>query len=342
MNQKITLYNEKPVFPDGIRLEDARISWKVPSLFDNDWVALHLACELSPALGKPLFDIAYGSPMCAWTGGRPPRVMTVLSEDEVRCRLEAYRAVGARCAFTFSQINAGQYADDPYCNMLLSLIEEYEGQAIVACDTLARHIRSTHPAIKLVCSNVRVVLDHHAGFYGMNEETYYRSMLDLYDEVVVRTEALLEGGIAEELQDVADRIELIVNERCAVNCPYAAEHIAAMARVIAGEEDRAPVESQPGCFYDQRHNKPTELVDNIYVPAGRRTYLADMGFTRFKLHGRGASPAWLANTLVSEILHDSSGFINREDMRDIFMPILLLQLFNPASEARLAIPKKLL
>ena len=211
---------------EGIRLEDDRITWKVPALFDNDWVALHLSHELAPLLGRPLFDIAYGSPLCAWAGGRPPRMIAPLSEDEMRRRFEAYRKVGARCAFTFSRIDAGKYVDDSYCNMLLSLLDEYGGQAIVADDGLARHIRDTHPAVSLVCSNVKVVLDHHVGFHGQDEESYYRSLLGLYDEVVVRTEALLEGGVTDRLQDLADRVELIVNERCAVDCPYAAEHIA--------------------------------------------------------------------------------------------------------------------
>ena len=325
-----------------IRLEDDRITWKVPALFDNDWVALHLSYELSPLLGRPLFDIAYGSPMCAWAGGRPPRMTAPLSEDEMRRRFEAYRKVGARCAFTFSRVDAGKYVDDPYCNMLLSLIDEYEGQAIVVDDALARHIRNTHPAVRLVCSNVKVVLDHYAGFRGQDEESYYRSLLGLYDEVVVRTEALLEGGLTERLQDLTDRVELIVNEWCARDCPYAAEHIAAMTRATERAADLAPDEPQPGCIYNQLHDKPRELVDNIYVSSERRAYLADRGFTRFKIQGRGASPVEFAGILFNEMLHDGSTLVRSECMGDVVTPVMLLEAFNPFSEARLSIPEKLL
>jgi len=325
-----------------IRLEDDRITWKVPALFDNDWVALHLSYELSPLLGRPFFDIAYGSPMCAWAGGRPPRMTALLSEDELRRRFEAYRKVGARCAFTFSRVDAGKYVDDPYCNMLLSLIDEYEGQAIVVDDALARHIRNTHPAVRLVCSNVKVVLDHHVGFHGQDEESYYRSLLGLYDEVVVRTEALLEGGLTDQLQDLTDRVELIVNEWCARDCPFAAEHIAAMTRATERAADLAPDEPQPGCIYNQLHDKPRELVDNIYVSSERRAYLADRGFTRFKIQGRGASPAEFAGILFNEMLHDGSTLVRSECMGDIVAPVMLLEAFNPFSEARLSIPEKLL
>ena len=57
-----------------MELADERISWKVPTLFDNDWVGLCLAQVLNPLLPKPLFSIAYGCPACAWAGGRPSRM----------------------------------------------------------------------------------------------------------------------------------------------------------------------------------------------------------------------------------------------------------------------------
>lgn len=327
---------------EAVRFEDDRITWKVPALFDNDWVALHLSYELSPLFGRPLFDIAYGSPLCAWAGGRPPRMIVPLSEDEMRRRFEAYRKVGARCAFTFSRIDAGKYKNDPYCNMLLSLIDEYGGQAIVVDDDLARYIRDTHPAVRLVCSNVKVVLDHHIGFRGKDEESYYRSLLGLYDEVVVRTEALLEDGITDRLQDLTYRIELIVNEWCVRDCPYAAEHIAAMTRATEHAADFASDEPQPGCIYNEQHDIPRELVDNIYVSNERRAYLADRGFTRFKIQGRGASPAEFAGILFNEMLHEGNTLIESEGMRDIITPVLLLEAFSPHSEARLSIPEKLL
>jgi hypothetical protein len=58
-------------------------------------------------------------------------------------------------------------------------------------DELARHIRTSQPDVRIVCSNNRCVLDRWEGFRGMDEAAYYHSLLDLYDEVVVRTEALL-------------------------------------------------------------------------------------------------------------------------------------------------------
>ena len=207
-------------------------------------------------------------------------------------------------------------------------------RAIAAVPMLSRYRLIDFPLSSMVNSGVRNV--------GVIMQRNYRSLLDLYDEVVVRTEALLEGGMTDQLQDLTDRVELIVNEWCARDCPYAAEHIAAMTRATERAAELDPDEPQPGCIYNELHDKPRELVDNIYVSSERRAYLADRGFTRFKIQGRGASPAEFASVLFSEILHDGSTLIRSEGMGDIVTPVLFLEAFNPFSEARLSIPEKLL
>lgn len=78
-------------------LADERISWKVPVLLNNDWIALRLAKALNPQLPKPLFESVYGCPPCAWAGGRPSKVRRTLEESELRRYFEAYAEVGASC-----------------------------------------------------------------------------------------------------------------------------------------------------------------------------------------------------------------------------------------------------
>lgn len=202
-------------------LFDERVSWKVPVLLNNDWVALRLSEALNPRLPKPFFQNVYGCPPCAWAGGRLTKLRRVPEESELRRYYEAYAAVGATCALTLSRPDAGEELNDPYCNMLLDLLDEYDGQAIVMDERLGRYVRSTHPNVKLVASNNLVFLDFNQGFLGLSERDYYLKLLELYDTVVVRSEALLEGGIAEDLTDIADRIEVIVNQICLPNCPEA-------------------------------------------------------------------------------------------------------------------------
>ena len=339
-------------FP-GIQLFDERVSWKVPSLFDNDWTALTLARELSPALGKPLFSTAYGCPACAWAGGRKCRVTTSPDEAALRRHFEAYLKVGSRCAFTFTRPDAGCFKDDAYCNMLLSLIDEYGGQAIVVDDRLASHIRATHPDITLVASNNRVILDRWKGFGGMAEADYYRRMLETYDEVVVRVEAVLDDEMSLQLADIADRVQVLVNQGCARECRYAPEHIAGVARKINGEV--RPDEPIIECIHFLEHGWHDQR-DSIYVPRKRRKVLADMGFCTFKLAGRGATPTHFANDIiVGEILGDDgsgtqtgkepggekAGILGRDDMQELLYPVKVLAKIDAGPEILTGIPETL-
>lgn len=344
----------------GIQLDDERVSWKVPTLFDNDWTALTLAHELAPVLAKPLFSTAYGSPACAWAGGRICRVTESPSEESLRQHFEAYLKVGARCALTFSRPDAGQFLDDPYCNMVLDLLDEYGGQTIVVDDTLARHIRTTHPGIKLVASNNRVVLDRWKGFEGKDEADYYRDLLDFYDEVVVRVEAAHYDSLTQQVAEFADRVELIVNQLCAKECAYAPEHIANIARKMKGEE--RPEDTGVSCIHYLRHGG-RDLRDTIYVPRDKRRELVDMGYRTFKISGRHTSPMALATTLIYEILqpeddttmrpHDSQllsdaeykdksvGLLDRDDIRELLHPVTVMEAFKAGPELLTSIPEAL-
>ena len=291
---------------------DERVSWKVPTLFNNDWVALTMAQRLNSALPKPFFATAYGCVSCAWAGGRHAR-MGGLSEDGLRRYFEAYAEAGATCALTFSRPDAGDYVGDAYANLALGLLEEYGGSAIVVDGRLARHIRATHPGVGLIASYNRVMLDRARGFDGMDEESYYRKLLERYDEVVVRCEALLEGGIAERLVDVADRVQLIVNQQCVPDCPVVAEHILGIERVVRAMEAGETFEF-PGC--SQRLDGSEQTV---YVPSERRRELADMGFRKFKLQGRNASAQDAVMFLASNILGIREAGAAPEGLRSVLV-----------------------
>ena len=318
-----------------ITLADERVSWKVPTLFGNDWVALSLAHTLDPLLPKPLFASAYGCPACAWAGGRNPRVRERLPEGELRRYFAAYRKVGANCALTFSRPDAGDYLDDAYCELLLSLVDEYGGQAIVVDDRLARHIRETHPAVTLVASYNRCILDHEKGFGGLDEETYYRRLLERYDEVVVRCESALDGGVLPRMTDVADRIQVIVNQKCIPNCPDGARHIRATALSIEREAaDGTRVLAT--CSKPQR-----SLMGTVQIDAERRRALADMGFVTFKLQGRIAPPTSAFKTIVSNILKEGLDVAMVEPVTSLVGETLMLDGSGTNFAAMVSIPASL-
>ena len=316
---------------DALTLFDERVSWKVPTLFNNDWVALTMAQRLNPQLPRPFFDSAYGCTACAWAGGRYTR-MERLPEAELRRYFEAYAGVGATCALTLSRPDAGDYPDDAYGNLLLDLLDEFGGSAIVVDDRLARHIRGTHPNVNLVASYNRVLFDRAKDFGGVDEESYYRGLLGLYDEVVVRCEALLEGGIAERLVDVADRVQLIVNQQCVRDCPDAVEHVLCIEKAIRAKEAGEPF-VYPHCTQKRDGTEVTVLV-----PLERRRELADMGFTKFKLQGRNTQARVAFMLLASNILglHDTADA--PEGLESVFVTAGIMDVLKTSTDLAVDIP----
>lgn len=240
-----------------------------------------------------------------------------------------------KCALTFSRPDAGDYLDDPYCELLLSLMGEYGGQAIVVDGRLASHIRATHPEVRLVASYNRCILDHAQGFGGLREEDYYRDLLERYDEVVVRCEAAFEGGALEGMADVADRIQVIVNQKCVPNCPDGARHIAATARSIE-------LEASEGRRVLARWTQPLrEAMGTVYIRPERRLALADRGFTLFKLQGRIAPATSTFKNLLCNILKDGMQAASSDVLLPLVEATLRLDGAGTDSDAMMSIPSSL-
>jgi hypothetical protein len=261
-----------------------RTQWKVPAFCCNDWAALRLlqiCSELSDILP---FDIVYGAPRCSWAGGRPSAINQALNETELAKYLCTYKALGVTCAFTLSRLRVAQEDySDPYCNLILDLIEEYAGQAIVFDDGLAAYIRKTHPRIKTIASLNKAMCDYRQGFD--DEVDYYLRLLEIYDEVVIRCEFASENENLERLADVSDRAEIIVNQFCAPDCKNVYRHL----KAIENWNDNGQMGQCQQCFsLGALSDMNTRLQANLFMPATRIKELADRGFTRMKLAGRNA------------------------------------------------------
>jgi hypothetical protein len=196
---------------------------------------------------------------------------------------------------------------DPYCNLLLDIIEEYEGEAIVYDDTLAAYIRKTHPKIKTVASLNKAMCDYKHSFEGFTDETaYYYGLLDLYDEIVIRCEYASDDSRLASLADVSDRVEIIVNQFCAPNCKNVYQHLEAIERW--NENGQRGYCQQ--CFsLEMLSNMETRLALNLYMSDARINEIINKGFTRMKLAGRNYPvPQFL--DMLSHYIFEPTGAIS--------------------------------
>jgi hypothetical protein len=293
------------------------ISWKVPAMFCNDWAALRVAQICAHITDEVVFDRVYGAPRCVWSGGRPSAVNLELGEDALRRCFEAYRQVGTTCTLTLSRTEvANSMFADPYCNMLLSLMDEYNGEVIVFNDELSKYIRKSHPNIKQTASIHKPMCDYKEGFAGhKNEDAYYHDYLELYDEVVIRCEFASDDELLSNITDIADRCEIIVNQFCAPNCTQAFRHI----KAIEDWNHRVKGAQPQACFHinsfsDMKHR----FCQNLFMSQTRIDYLVSQGFTNFKLAGRN-SPLPKFLEMTSQYVFEPTGafqFIKSEVMNE--------------------------
>lgn len=287
------------------RERPAKAHWKIPAFCNNDWIALRLA-QLCRDLGedKP-FDIAYGAPLCLWAGGRPCAIRSPLSEQEAERYFEAYAEQGITIALTLSKlhVSSSDFAD-PYCNLLLDIAAHYQAEAIVVDDGLARYIKSTHPEIKLIGSLDKAICDINSTC--INETDYYLRHLELYDEIVVRCEYVIDRSLIHQLPtEFRSRIEVIVNQVCIPNCPDCYRHIHA----IEDYNDGKVLGRCQACFHANAVDDiTTRLRDNVLISNKQINELIESGVRKMKIGGRNASiPKFL--DYLSTYIFEPSGAI---------------------------------
>lgn len=290
---------------DVYRVRPQRVSWKAPVFMNNDWMALRLLDFMRDMGVERPFDVVYGAPLCAWAGGRPCAVRRVLGRAEFESYVRAYADRGVKVALTLSRLEVTDGdLEDPYCSMLLDVVQAYGGQAIVVQDKLARRIRRTYPGIALIASLDKAMTELRHG-YGA-ELGYYRRLLETYDEVVARCEVALDDRLLEGVADVAGRVELIVNQVCVPNCQHCYEHISSMEALnVPG----APNAQPQRCHYVDKAMDPAwSLSHSLFVSESRICELAGRGFGKLKLAGRNAPIPKLMDMLGTYVFEPSGAF----------------------------------
>ena len=288
------------------------VQWKVPAFCTNDWAALRLArmCRQIGA-GDP-FAVAYGSPQCVWAGGRAAVIRRDMSEDELERYFSAYEATGMRVMLTLTRLEVSHalYADRQ-ANLILDVAARHRGEAVVVDDGLARYIRKQRPELRLVASFNKPLCELDPGVPPVAETAYYRRLLGLYDEVVVRCEyALDDERIGLLANDERRRCEVIVNQICVPNCPCGRRHMEALEAWDRGGA-RGPIQ---GCYHTATSRGPERLAHNLYISNARIDELASMGVERFKIGGRNAPVDKFIDLMATYVFEPTGAVLAMKDV----------------------------
>jgi len=237
-------------------------------------------------------DIAslYGAPSeCIWGGGR-----FGADTDNIDEVFDLMRKYGVSARLTFSNsLLMEEHLSDAKCNRLCALLERNGGEEdgiIIHSELLLEYLKKKYPKLCFISSTTKVLTDFSDFSDELKREDFQYVVPDFrLNRQFKKLKTLT--------QTEKDKVEFLCNECCYVGCRDRKACYENVSRRILGEDCDELVCTAPGgsrgyLFSDAMKN-PTFIGAKDIV----ETYLP-MGFSNFKIEGRGLGSAILLEFLL--------------------------------------------
>ena len=253
------------------------IGWSMTLLFTNNSFFIPLLYNLT---GNETINYVYGSPKCCWSGGRLSNIniKSINFIEKIIYKIKDYNVIPS---FTFT--NTGitkELLKDEFCNILLKIISESNSEIILVSELLYEHIKNKYPNIKLCAS---VLKSTYQNIKDKDETQHINALIEKYDRVVIRPEYAIEkNGNFNGIKDIS-KIELIVNQACAMNCDCANEDYRLIELLDRGLITQEEYETKITkiCPRDSGRVKETNIIPEVLI-----NKCIKAGVTKLKINGR--------------------------------------------------------
>ena len=251
----------------------------------------------------------YGTfPGAIWNGGRA--VFGTAYKGDIDRVIKIYNSRGVPVRFTWTNtLLEDKHNSDTYCNLVMKLADHKKNQVLVNAPSLEEYIRKEYPDFAVISSTTKRLIDP-AAIKAEVEKDYYLVVLD-YD--LNHNEEVL-----KELEPVADKIEILVNEICAPNCPKRAEHYRAESlsqlEFDQATDFKCPHQNAKRGFNESM--KRPAFISNEEIGS----YI-DRGYVNFKIVGRGLSPEFLMDSYAYFLAKDEHREFIRNKMNQTLIDL---------------------
>lgn len=251
----------------------------------------------------------YGTfPGAIWNGGRA--VFGTAYKGDIDRIIKIYNSRGVPVRFTWTNtLLEEKHNLDTYCNLVMKLADNGKNQVLVNAPALEEYIRKEYPGYAVISSTTKRLTDVSA----IKEELAKNYHLVVLDYDLNKNEDVL-----KELEPVADKIEILVNEICAPNCPKRAEHYRAESlsqlEFDQTTEFKCPHQNAKRGFSESM--KRPAFISNEEIGA----YI-DRGYVNFKIVGRGLSPEFLMDSYAYFLAKEEHREFIRNKMNQILLDL---------------------
>lgn len=226
---------------------------------------------------------------CLWGGGRigegdydPREVLALLKEY----------GISARLTFSNSLLRK-EHLSDGKCNSLCAMFAESDAAqngVIVHSDLLLNYLKRTYPDLYFVSSTTKVLTDFQQFVEEVNREEFRYVVPDFR-----LNKSLRQLDTLTESQKV--KVEFLCNECCWSGCKERKQCYEVVSRQNLGEDCPDHRCDAPDGTEGYQFSKAMENPEFIEIQDIKNTYLP-MGFTNFKIEGRGLGSALILEFLL--------------------------------------------
>lgn len=231
----------------------------------------------------------YGVPAdCLWGGGRVG--FGEYGAEQVLVLMDEYD-ISPRLTFSNSLLTA-EHLSDKRCNELCELFSQSRAQSgvIVHSDLLLDYLKKRYPKLYFVSSTTKVLTDFSQLLAELEREDFRYVVPDFrLNKAFDRLEKLP--------QYQKDKVEFLCNECCYIGCTERKVCYENVSRKNLGENCPDHICTAPNAAEGYRFSKAMESPAFIGVDDIVNTYLP-MGFTNFKIEGRGLGSALILEFLL--------------------------------------------
>lgn len=229
----------------------------------------------------------YGAPAgCIWGGGR---VGTGTQDAQAVLALTGAYGISARLTFSNSLVQKAHLGDKS-CNALCRSFHAQDGNGVILhSDLLLTYLRQNYPHLYFVSSTTKVLTDFRALEAEVNREEFRYVVPDFrLNRAFAQLDALSPAQ--------KGKLEFLCNECCWFGCKERKACYENVSRKNLGETCLDHVCTAPGGQEGYRFSRAMQNPGFISVEDIRSIYMP-MGFSQFKIEGRG-----LGNALLLEFL----------------------------------------
>lgn len=247
----------------------------------------------------------YGAPAdCVWGGGR-----VGFGDADPREALALLREYGISARLTFSNsLLRPCHLSDKRCNALCALFENTRVPSgiVIHSDLLLDYIKHHYPGFYFVSSTTKVLTDFRDFTREVRRPEFRYVVPDF--RLNKRFDGL--GGLTRTEKD---KVEFLCNECCSFGCRDRRACYETVSRKNLGEDCPEHICTAPGGQEGYRFSRAMENPGFIGVGDIRDIYLP-MGFSQFKLEGRGLGSAVVLEFLLYYMTKPEYRLRVREDI----------------------------